>query len=245
MSIPRTCIPSALAALLIASNVVACIPRSLQDPTGREAGERHGTSIISTDVPEGAALLHSISRPATRSERELAVLTDAMVSALVQHRGDGLAAIQVGAPTRVVILRRESEKHESRFQVLIDPTLLARDPETIGSWERCLSVPWGYRYTDRSSAITIRFRDLAGSWQQETLAGADAVVMQHELDHLDGKLLSDGLERSDFIPEDRIAEVAAAARQDCRNAGRSDCGRSLLDAWTRWRSGQADGPPRR
>jgi len=245
MSIPKLWAAGILVALLTASPVGTCAPRSQAGTTGAVAGERPVTSIITTDVPEGAALLHAISRPATRSEREMAVLTDAMVSALVQQRGDGLAAIQLGVPIRLAVLRRENEKHESRFQVMIDPTLLARGPETIGSWERCLSVRWGYRYTERSSNITIRFRDLTGGWQQETLSGADAVVMQHELDHLDGKLLSDGLGRRDFIPEERIAEVAAAARRDCKNEGWRDCRRSLLDTWSRWRSGQVDGAPRR
>jgi peptide deformylase len=159
-----------------------------------------------------------------------------MWSAMVRHAGHGLSAVQLGVPIRMVVLLREDDAHQTHQQILVDPSIKARSPGRIGSWERCLSVPWGYRYTERTSEVTVHFRDLAGHWHDERISGGAAVVLQHELDHLDGALLSDGLDWQDFVPERDIAMLAASAQRECRKAGAMNCNPFRQCAWMAWRS---------
>jgi len=192
-------------------------------------------ALVSVDTPGGHAVLHRPSGEVPHGAPGLPQLLTTMETVAHDHQAGGLAAVQVGVPMRVILLRREADDHSSRLQTLIDPTVLARSRQRIGSWERCLSVPWGYRYTDRSAGLEVRYRDPAGGWHQEHISGGEAAVLQHELDHLDGRLLSDGLTREAFIPESRMAAVAAAARDDCRAAGRTDCRAFMRSRWTSWR----------
>ncbi len=199
--------------------------------------------IISIDRPAERALLHQPSRPAGPLGNGLEPLVKAMRSAVTRHGGDGLSAVQLGVPIRVVVLLREDDAHRTHHQVLVDPSIEARSPRRIGSWERCLSVPWGYRHTERSAEVTVHFRDLTGQWHEERISGSAAVVLQHELDHLDGLLLSDGLERQDFVPEAAIARVAGAAEEACREAGTAHCSPFMEAAWQTWRSAPQPSAP--
>jgi peptide deformylase len=190
--------------------------------------------LLTLDQPEDAKRLHHASSAVPVTESALARLVAAMESTIREQHADGLAAVQLGVPIRVMVLRRETENHVSELQTLIDPTVIGRSQRTIGSWERCLSVPWGYRYTERAGELTVRYRDIQGRWQTERIAGGEAAVLQHELDHLDGKLLSDGLNREDFIPESRIGDIAEAARRECRESQRADCRVSMEAQWAAW-----------
>ncbi len=68
--------------------------------------------------------------------------------------------------------------------------------EELQMLEYCLSVPWGYRFTYRPAEVTVKFQTPKGEDVIETLQGDDAIVLQHEIDHLDGILLSSDLPKA-------------------------------------------------
>lgn len=118
------------------------------------------------------------------------------------------------------------------FEAFINPVLVDASPERLGSWEHCLSVAWGYRYTDRASSITVRYREPAGPVRTAVLRDDEAVVFQQELDHLEGVLLNDGLTSEWFIPADRIGDFAAKVRTECGDTSRLECNEVMEKQWT-------------
>jgi len=117
-------------------------------------------------------------------------LADDMLETMYEARGIGLAATQVGDRRRVVVIDVSEERDEPR--VLINPEILEATGEASGE-EGCLSIP-GY-YDDVARATQVRYRalDRDGQPVEETAEGTLAVCIQHEIDHLDGRLFIDYL----------------------------------------------------
>lgn len=206
--------------ILAAFAVLACSSRTIAD-SSRSVGAH--TQVLRIDAPTQKAMLKTRSRTVNLDTDELAPLLASMERIAGQHGTGGLAAVQQGEPLQIVLLRRNDPNHASHFQVMLNPIVVGRSGELLASWEHCLSVPWGYRYTERADAITVRYSAPDGRSTTETLCGGDAVLLQHELDHLEGALLSDGLTPRWFVPDDRIDAFAAEAGQDCRSHSSVPC----------------------
>ncbi|WP_372725271.1 peptide deformylase, partial [Immundisolibacter sp.] len=114
----------------------------------------------------------------------------------------GLAATQVGEARRLLVMDLSAEG--DALQVMVNPQILVRDGSQI-SEEGCLSVPEVFETVERAERITVRFLDLDGEIQQLDLDGLLAVCVQHEIDHLDGKLFVDYLSR---LKQDRLRKKA-------------------------------------
>ena len=117
-------------------------------------------------------------------------LIDDMFETMYGAPGIGLAATQVDVHRRLLVADVSQEKDEP--QVLINPEILERDGAAITE-EGCLSVPGYYEEIERAEHIKVRYLDRDGNEQESEYEGLLAVCVQHEIDHLDGKLFVDYL----------------------------------------------------
>lgn len=117
-------------------------------------------------------------------------LLDDMFQTMYDAPGIGLAASQVDVHQRFMVIDVSEEKNQP--QVFINPEILTRDAEQVYQ-EGCLSVPGIFADVTRANQITVRFLDRQGQTQELTTDGLLAVCVQHEMDHLDGKLFIDYL----------------------------------------------------
>ena len=140
--------------------------------------------------------LHKVCKPVENFDWRLHKLLDDMRETLIDSRGVGLAAPQVGILRRVVLVDTGEEILE-----LVNPTLLETDGEQIGP-EGCLSVPGKYGLVKRPYYAKVRAQDRDGNWYEaegEELIGR---CFCHELDHLDGIIYTEVMER--FLTEDEL-----------------------------------------
>ena len=133
--------------------------------------------------------LHKVCRPVEKFDKRLHRLLDDMVETMLDANGVGLAAPQVGILRRVVVV----DTGEGILE-LVNPTLIATDGEQIGA-EGCLSVPGKYGLVKRPYYAKVRAQDRDGEWfeaEGEELIGR---CFCHELDHLDGIVYTEVMER--------------------------------------------------
>ncbi len=122
------------------------------------------------------------------------MLADDMLSTMYDAPGVGLAAPQVGVLTRLVVLdcvKAEGEK--PRPIAMFNPQVIASSDEMNTYEEGCLSLPELYADVTRPKVIDVEWMDRDGKLQRETFDGLWATCVQHEIDHLDGKLFIDYL----------------------------------------------------
>ncbi|MBB5734383.1 MULTISPECIES: peptide deformylase [Xanthomonas] len=117
-------------------------------------------------------------------------LLDDMFQTMYEAPGIGLAASQVDVHKRFMVIDVSEEK--TLPQVFINPEIVSRQGEQVYQ-EGCLSVPGIYADVARADAITVRYLDREGKAQELSTDGLLAVCIQHEMDHLDGKLFVDYL----------------------------------------------------
>lgn len=134
--------------------------------------------------------LRTVAKPVTGFDAELTALIDAMRETMYQAQGIGLAATQVDHHERLLVMDVSSE--QDSFQVFINPEIIARDGQQTHE-EGCLSVPGIHAKVVRAERVTVRAQNAAGEHFEEDLEGLAAVCLQHEMDHLQGKLFVDYL----------------------------------------------------
>ncbi|MBB3854704.1 peptide deformylase [Xanthomonas arboricola] len=117
-------------------------------------------------------------------------LLDDMFQTMYEAPGIGLAASQVDVHKRFMVIDVSEEK--TLPQVFINPEIVSRQGEQVYQ-EGCLSVPGIYADVARADAITVRYLDRQGKAHELSTDGLLAVCIQHEMDHLDGKLFVDYL----------------------------------------------------
>lgn len=136
--------------------------------------------------------LHKIAHPVSDFGPNLQQLIEDMAETMYAAPGIGLAATQVDQHIRLLIVDLSEEKNE--LQVFINPEILnAQGKETYE--EGCLSVPGIYEEVTRAEHITIRALDRKGNAFELNAQGLLAVCLQHEIDHLDGKVFVEKLSR--------------------------------------------------
>ena len=135
------------------------------------------------------------SKPVAAVDDDLRALMDDMLETMYAAPGIGLAAIQVGAPVRVIVmdLARGEEPKAPRF--FVNPQILWASEEVLPYEEGCLSVPEIYDEVERPAKVRVRYLDYDGQAVEEEAEGLFAVCIQHEIDHLDGVLFLDHLSR--------------------------------------------------
>ena len=140
-------------------------------------------------VERGDPCLNKVCRPVTAFNSRLHTLLDDMRQTLIDSEGVGLAAPQVGILRRVVLVDNGEEILE-----LINPTILETDGEQEGA-EGCLSVPGRYGWVKRPYYAKVRAQDRNGNWFEVDGEELTARCFCHELDHLDGIIYTEKMDR--------------------------------------------------
>ena len=142
---------------------------------------------------------------------EIRHLVNDMVETMMDANGAGLAAPQVHVPLRVVVFQApdgrtdpnlgEEERfdHTAPLTVLINPEIEILDPKKEGGWEGCLSVPGLRGWVERPAHIRYRGLGINGEAIERVARGFHARVVQHECDHLDGRLYPSRMEDLDRL----------------------------------------------
>ncbi|MGB0750879.1 MAG: peptide deformylase [Gammaproteobacteria bacterium] len=150
--------------------------------------------------------LRNQATPVSSVNAEIRKLVDDMLETMYDAPGIGLAAIQVNVPKRVIVIDISEDK--SAPQVFINPELIP-DGEVIEAEEGCLSVPGIYETVNRPERVKIQALNREGESFETVADGLLAVCIQHEVDHLDGKLFVDYLSR---LKQQRIRKKALKHR---------------------------------
>ena len=140
--------------------------------------------------------LHMTCKPVVKFDDRLHKLLDDMHDTLEESGGVGLAAPQVGILRRVVLVDNGEEVLE-----LVNPTLVETDGEQVGA-EGCLSVPGKYGLVKRPYYAKVRAQDRFGEWFEADGEELTARCFCHELDHLDGILYTQVMER--YLTEEEL-----------------------------------------
>jgi peptide deformylase len=167
--------------------------------------------------------LRTRAQPVTRFDPALKTLVADLLETMYAAPGIGLAATQIDVHQRVIVIDLSEEHNEPL--VLINPQILARDGET-STEEGCLSVPGIFDEVRRAATIRVRFQDVEGTVLERDCEEVLAVCIQHEMDHLEGKLFVDYLSdlkreriRKKLGKERRKRAAAVAAGAGSAGAG--------------------------
>ncbi len=135
-------------------------------------------------------------------------LIDDMFETMYEAPGIGLAATQVDVHRRLLVADVSQGKDEPH--VLINPEILEQDGSVITE-EGCLSVPGYYEEVERAEHIVVRYLDRDGNEQEREYDGLLAVCVQHEMDHLEGKLFVD------YLSEVKRQQIRRRLKKDRRH----------------------------
>lgn len=156
--------------------------------------------------------LRQISRVVEVITPEHKTLISDMFDTMYAEGGIGLAAIQIGAPLRILVMDIVwGEEEEKQPRCFINPEIIKHSEQLKPYREGCLSLPDIQAEIDRPAIITARWQDEEGKHHEEVLEGLLAVCLQHEMDHLEGILLIDHLSR--LKREKALAQLRKAARR--------------------------------
>ncbi len=130
--------------------------------------------------------LHTVAKPVEAVDERVRRLVDDMLETMYAAEGVGLAATQVDVHERLIVMDTSSERDQPL--VLINPEIVARSTELALAEEGCLSVPQIYDKVERHARVTVRALGRDGQSFDLAAEGLTAVCVQHEMDHLVGKV---------------------------------------------------------
>jgi peptide deformylase len=132
------------------------------------------------------ARLHKVAKPVAAVDERVRRLSDDMLETMYAAEGVGLAATQVDVHERIIVMDTSEGRDEPR--VLINPELIAESADWVEGEEGCLSVPTIYDKVPRHAKVTVRALGRDGLPYEFEAEGLLAVCVQHEMDHLMGKV---------------------------------------------------------
>jgi peptide deformylase len=145
--------------------------------------------------------LHQVAKPVAQVDARIQQIVADMADTMYEAPGVGLAATQVNIHERIVVIDVSDEQNE--LMVFINPEIIWASPEKKSWREGCLSVPEFYDEVERPAEIRIKALDLNGKEFELDADGLLAVCLQHELDHLQGKVF---VEYLSFLKQTRISQ---------------------------------------
>ena len=161
--------------------------------------------------------LHTVAKPVAEVDERIRRLVDDMLQTMYAADGVGLAATQVDVHERVIVMDTSEGRDEPR--VLVNPELLARSEDMVVGDEGCLSVPQVYDKVPRHARVTVRALGRDGQPYEFEAEGLTAVCVQHEMDHLVGKVFVEYLSplkrnriKSKLLKKTREEQQEAPAR---------------------------------
>ncbi len=138
--------------------------------------------------------LKKVCAPVSDVSDDLRMLADDMLETMYDAPGIGLAAPQIGVLDRLIVMDCVKGENETpRPLVMFNPEIVAASDRLNVYEEGCLSIPEEYAEVKRPEAVDVRWIDRDGTAQTETFDGLWATCVQHEIDHLNGKLFIDYL----------------------------------------------------
>ena len=140
-------------------------------------------------------LLRQVSKPVERVDAPLLSFAQDMLDTMYHAPGIGLAAIQVGEPIRLVVIDLAKEGEPPAPQIFINPEIVASGDDVNLHEEGCLSIPDYYAEVERPGSVTVRYLDKEGRQRELAADGLLATCLQHEIDHLNGKLFIDHISK--------------------------------------------------
>ena len=156
------------------------------------------------------------SEEVTEFGPKLKELADAMLSSLETFRGVGLSAVQIGKLIRLFVV---DTRREGEAGVFVNPQIAGTSQDNVPYEEGCLSVPNAYSVVMRPSRVTVQAFDVWGKPFTIHASGLFARAIQHEMDHLDGKLFVDHLDQ----------EERRRALRECKRSMRKSAARNGHD----------------
>lgn len=154
--------------------------------------------------------LHTVAKPVAQIDARIRQLADDMLESMYAADGVGLAATQVDVHERLIVMDTSDTRDDPR--VLINPELVAKSAEMSFVDEGCLSVPLVYDKVQRHARVTVRALDRDGQTQEFEAEGLLAICVQHEMDHLIGKVFVEYLSQ---LKRDRIkTKMLKKAREE-------------------------------
>ena len=134
--------------------------------------------------------LREVAEEVTNFDSNLKELADDLLDTMYEFKGIGLAAIQIGVRKRIIVADISEERQEPH--IFINPKIKILNENKKGGYdEGCLSIPGFYEEVIRPTQVEISFQNLSGENKKLIPEGLLGVVVQHETDHLDGKLMVD------------------------------------------------------
>src|SRR5579871_3071768 len=193
---------------------IALIPAVLPDSAaGRERTVNKLTTPDALITPPAMALrdiiilpdkrLRLVSEPVGKITAEIKKLVEDMFDTMYEAPGIGLAAIQVGVPKRVVTMDLSKKEGEKEPRVFINPEVVWSSDDPSIYEEGCLSIPEVHEDVERPAKVRVKYLDLDGKPHEEEAEGLYATCIQHEVDHLNGKLFIDRISK---LKRDRIVK---------------------------------------
>lgn len=134
-------------------------------------------------------LMRQATRPVVKFDEELQAFITLLTARMYEENGLGLAANQIGSNQCICVIDTSEKRDTPR--VFINPIITAASAKTVKFDEGCLSIPGVSAETNRFETIEVHYSLADGTAKTETLVGLDAIAMQHEVDHLEGKLFID------------------------------------------------------
>lgn len=157
--------------------------------------------------------LHTVAKPVAQVDDRVRQLVDDMLETMYDAKGVGLAATQVDVHERVVVIDTSEERNQP--MVLINPEIIQASDEMIVWEEGCLSVPTIYDKVDRHARVRVRATNRDGEVYEFDADELLAVCVQHELDHLLGKVFVEYLSP---LKQNRIKTKLVKAQRELQKA---------------------------
>ena len=134
--------------------------------------------------------LRKIAKRVTKFDKSLKILADDMLETMYDANGIGLAATQVDRHIRLIVMDLSDERNEPK--IFINPTYEVLNGHNLFEFEEgCLSIPGFNETIARPDKIKLEWQDIDGNLHEDMPEGLLTVCIQHEIDHLDGKLMVD------------------------------------------------------
>jgi peptide deformylase len=148
-------------------------------------------AILEIPKKEDNPILRDTAKPVKKVDKKLRKLIKDMIDTMYHVNGVGVAAPQVGISLALSVARINPETAQETVLVLINPRIISHSKKIITMEEGCLSVPGKWGDTERYQEVTVTFENEKGNEFTMTFEGFNARIIQHEVDHLNGKLYLD------------------------------------------------------
>ena len=212
-------VPAMAAAVLLSCTgrpepAVPSVEPSVLTPTERllimEDAQDRPMKLVLNSSAAGDAFLRTPCLPVHAKDEAVAHLLSRMLVTVKAEGGVGIAAPQVGINRRVIWVKRLDQGPDRPFCAYLNARILELSESTILDWEGCLSIPAGFGKVLRSQSVVIGYEDPEGRAATETVEGFTARIFQHEIDHLEGVLFIDHMDKgASLMPKDEYRKMKA------------------------------------